>query len=99
MLFSHSPFAALQSTTLHWRGDLYKVSALVFRSGALVFAVAFQRMLLDHLALVARRTYKPGLHWAITTGEMVLGSLLPWIDSRLVHIEASFPVTAFTVLC
>ena len=85
MLSSHSPFAALQSTSVSWRGDLHMVSALVFISGAPVFAAALQRMPLDHLALVARGACKLGFHRTIPTGEMVLGRLLPWTDSRLGH--------------
>lgn len=64
------------------------IGALVFISGAPVFAVAAQSLPLNHRALVAMGAYKPGFHKSVATGEMVLGRLLPpghCTDCRLGH--------------
>ena len=55
-LSSCSPSAALQRAGVSWKEALHLATALVFVSGAPVFAVAAQGMPLDCLALVDRGT-------------------------------------------
>ena len=76
-----SPSATLQSANVSWREALYMSGALVFISGASVFAAAAQGRALDYL--VARA----GI------GETVLGRLQPpghSMDGRLSHTSWFF---------
>ena len=56
---------------------LHMSGVLLFMSGTLVFVAATQGAHLDHLALVARRTFVPGSRGTVTVRETVLSSLPP----------------------
>ena len=83
----------IQSTHVSWRGALHASGALVFISGALVFAASAQGIPLDHLSLVAEGTFVPGSHRTVEIIEMVFGKLLPprhFTDSGPRHTLQSF---------